>query len=66
MEITNVSIINDKLETKDGIVDAPIRFYMEIEDTINGKIRVPVSYETYVAVTELIATHVPGVEDGGS
>lgn len=53
LTITEIKIINEKLQTAEGEIKAPIRFVMELEADNGSEYSVPISIETYTALTKI-------------
>ena len=65
MIITNLGIINDKLETPEGTINAPTTFYMEVlpSEIHSMHTIVPITYETYRVLSDLEAQNTSETEE---
>lgn len=55
MQITNLNVVNDKLETPQGEITAPTNYYMEITIDPLNVVSVPINLETYQSLNDLAA-----------
>lgn len=59
MEIVNVRVVNDQLDTPEGTIHAPTTFFMDVKLEAGDQVGIPISYETYKGITDLIANELP-------
>jgi len=59
MEIKDVRIVNETLESDGGSIQAPTAFFMDVKADEQEEFSVPISNETYLALNSLMLKGLP-------